>query len=74
VSSERETIETDTERQAGYAGNSKEMSGERECMEKGAGGAVRVESSRRKGLKIGDQGEGEEEEDESMDEDGIEED
>jgi hypothetical protein len=37
VSSERETIETDTERQAGYAGNSKEMSGERECTEKGAG-------------------------------------
>jgi hypothetical protein len=35
------------------------MSGERECMEKGEGGEVRVESSRRKGLEIGDQGEGE---------------
>jgi hypothetical protein len=57
VSSERETIETDTERHAGNAGNSKEMSGERECMEKG-GGKVWVESSRSKGLEIGDQGEG----------------
>ena len=57
VSSERETTETDTERQAGHADNSKEMSGERECMEKGAGGEVWVDSSWSTGLEIGDRGE-----------------